>query len=145
MYSLSPTGRESREGVIFSMLVCRVRSCIDRDGVIQGKIRYPLHCAYILFEWRHNAALNEAAPGDSIDRPLSVDIHWASSDFFEIVQGLPWLSTLFLQWPWLHIADHVKTLRYCGWWDAGTSPRLKHCATVKEPCFEQACLISAHQ
>ena len=39
-------------------------------------------------------------------RPLSIDIHWASSGFFEIVQG-HCLSTLFHQWPWRNIADHV--------------------------------------
>ena len=64
-------GKLIKGGSYFSIMVWRVGSCIDRDGVIQGEIRPILIALLIIFEWRHNAAL---APGDSTGHSVSTSI-----------------------------------------------------------------------
>ena len=82
----------------------------------------------IIFEWRQNAAFSKVAPSDSTGHSVSTSTALSKQRFRWY---RPRSSLIEHTFPPVVPGETLlitKTLRCCGRWDAGTSPRLQHCA-----------------
>ena len=113
-------------GSYFLIMVWRVGSCIDRDGVIQGEIRPVLTV---------HAAL---APGDSTSHSVSTSIMVEQAALLRFFSKLSKVFALLEHTSGpgeTLLIMYSTTLRCCGRWDVGTSPRLQHSAKLRRALF----------